>query len=127
MKPKEQTTDLFRDAVAQAEIAEKPNGVSLLDWITDKGERDGDRIRTVSKAVRAKIASHEASQLAKTAKAVSVAAIEDVRALPPTPASLHQQYRAIMKTSPSAAGKFWIANESAIKAELSPSSFKKSN
>ena len=55
MKPKEKTTDIFRDAVAQAEIADKPTGVSILDWITDKGEREGNRVRTVSKAVRAKI------------------------------------------------------------------------
>ena len=124
MKPKEQATDLFRDAVAQAEISECPDGVSVLDWITDKGERAGHRIRTVSKAVRAKIAAHEASQAALEAKAVSKTATAAVRLLPPTPASLHQQYRAIMKTSPSAAGRFWLANESAIKAEVAPSTLK---
>ena len=119
-----QAKDIFRDAMAQAEIADKPPGVSILDWITDQGEREGNRIRTVSKAVRAKIAAHESSQAAKTAKAFSVAATAEVRALPPAPASLHQQYRNLMKTCPSAAGKFWLANETAIKAELAPSSFK---
>lgn len=116
--------DIFRDAMAQAEIADKPTGVSILDWITDKGERDGGRTRTVAAAVRSKIAAHEAQASARNAKAVSVAAIAEVRALPPTPKSMHQQYRAIMKTSPAEAGRFWIANEAAIKAEVAPSTLK---
>lgn len=124
MKPNEKTTDLFRDAVAQAEISDCPPGVSVLDWITDQGEKAGQRVRTVSKAVRAKIAAHEASQAAREAKAVSKTATAAVQALPPTPISLHQQYRSLMKQSPSAAGKFWNANEAAIKAEVTPSNLK---
>jgi len=133
MTPNKQTTDIFRDTVAQAELKDCPPGVSVLDWITDQGERKGDRIRTVSKAVRAKIASYEASQAAREAKAFSKTATAAVRALPPTPAtpatprSLHAQYRAIMQNSPAAAGKFWAKNADQIKAEISPSNLKPTN
>ena len=120
-----QTTDIFKNAMAQAEIEDKPTGVSLLDWITDKGEREGNRTRTVSKAIRAKIAAHEASQAAKKAREFSKTATAAVRSLPPTPASLHAQYRRIMQTSPAAAGKFWNDHADAIKAEISPSTFPK--
>ena len=113
--------------MAQAEIADKPTGVSILDWITDKGERDGGRTRTVAAAVRSKIAAHEAQASARNAKAVSVAAVAEVRALPPTPKSLHATYRRLMKKSPSAAGKFWAKNADQIKAELAPPTFKNSN
>lgn len=110
--------------MAAAELCDKPPEVSLLNWITDKGERDGNRVRTVSKAIRAKIQSHEAAHAARTAKAVSTKANAAVQALPPTPASMHQKYRNLMKKSPSAAGKFWNDNADAIKAELAPPTFK---
>lgn len=124
MKPNE--TDHFK-AAASADLSDKPPGVSILDWITDKGERDSNRKRTVSAAIRAKIALHEAKASAKTAKAVSTQATAAVRALPPAPISLHQQYRNLMRQSPAAAGKFWAKNADQIKAELAPPTFKNSN
>lgn len=125
MKPKKKPNDIFRDAVASAELCDKPPSVSILDWITDKGEREGNRARTVSRAVRARIAAHEAAQVARTAKAASKTATAAVRALPPTPISMHQQYRNLQKTNPTAAMRYWDKNEAAIKNELAPSTFPK--
>ena len=96
-------TDIFRDTMASAELCDKPPSVSLLNWITDKAERDGKRTRTVAAAVRARIAAHEAAHAARTAKAVSTKATAAVRALPAAPANLLDRYNAMPRGSAKAA------------------------
>ena len=96
-------TDIFKDTMASAELCDKPPGVSVLNWVTDRGERAGNRQRTVSAAVRARIAAHEAAQVARTAKAISTKATAAVRALPAAPANLLDRYNAMPRGSAKAA------------------------
>ena len=123
MKPPE--TDIFKNAAASADLSKKPPGVSILDWIVNAGEIKEGRTRTVKRAVRAKIEAHEKAAAAKLAKAASKTANAAVKALSPTPPSLHATYRALQKSNPTAAMRYWDKNEAAIKNELAPSTFPK--
>tara|TARA_R110000824_G_scaffold383194_2_gene576684 strand:- start:4189 stop:4569 length:381 start_codon:yes stop_codon:yes gene_type:complete len=125
MNPTKKPNDIYINTMAQANLADKPSGVKILDWITDKAEQEGNRQRTVSLAVRKKIEAHEKAAAAKLAKAASKTANAAVKALSPTPPSLHATYRALQKSNPTAAMRYWDKNEAAIKNELAPSTFPK--
>ena len=122
MKPPE--TDIFKNAAASADLSKKPPGVSILDWIVNAGEIKEGRARTVAAAVRKKIEAHEKAAAARIAKAESRTANAAVQALPPTPPSLHATYRALQKSNPTAAMRYWDKNEAAIKSDLSPTTLK---
>lgn len=61
--------DGWKRIVNETSVEDCPPGVRLLDYLTDKYEREENcRVRTVSAAIRAKIEAFEASKQAKAAR-----------------------------------------------------------
>lgn len=117
-------SDPYLKIVMSSDIADKPDGIKILDWIVDKHERKSGSKRTVNAAVASKIRAHELAQEAKaaklSAKAITAAVIAPrVTPTPARPASLHAQYRQLQATNPRAAGKFWQENKLAIMTQKS--------
>ena len=62
-------TDPWSGIVNSATLADKPDGVSTLDWLCDLKQRQQGERRTLKAAIIARIDAHEAALRAKQAKA----------------------------------------------------------
>ena len=110
-------TQDWKNIIASVDIADKPPGVRVLDWLTDRYEREENRRpRTVSAAIRAKIEAHELAQAAKAAKQ-RAQAITAVATAPAAPAPAHPHLAALDKLTGDAATLYFRQHRSAIIAE----------
>ena len=124
---KTSTTDPWENIVNSATLADRPDGVSTLAWLTDlKQRRTGER-RTMAAAVRAKIDAHEAAVAARkakhTASAIVASAIRPTSTSrpatrsTPAPAPQHPHLAKLATLSGDAATLYFRQHRSACIAE----------
>ena len=81
--------DSWKRIINSVTLDDRPPGVSTLDWLCDRYEREGGRPRTVKAAIRARIDAFEAAQRAKQAKVaastITASAIRPQVATPKAP------------------------------------------
>jgi hypothetical protein len=116
--------DSWKRIINSVTLDDKPPGVSTLDWLCDRYEREQGGPRTVKAAIRARIAAHEAAQRAKQAKVsastITASAIRPPstsRPAPPPAAPRFPHLTKLESLSGDAATAYFRTHRSAIVAE----------
>ena len=124
---KKTNDDSWKRIINSVTLDDRPPGVSTLDWLCDRYEREEGRPRTVKAAIRAKIDAHEAALAARKAKHTASTIVASAIRPPapsrqaprpaPAPAAQHPHLDTLKRLSGDAATAYFRANRSAIIAE----------